>query len=116
MAEGLTSGEIAELAGLFYGERVARQLLEAAGLTRADQPAWGPTARTFWTEVSMLLAAGVLADGCRRVITEAHRRFPANQVLGRADRFATRAEAPRPRADMWSSRAADQGVSTVSEI
>lgn len=83
MGEGLTTGEIGALAELFTDPLSAGQLLNGAGLRRAHHPAWvaGLSAHLFWSEVSRLLAAGVLADGRDRLLAAAHAWFPANPAF-----------------------------------
>ncbi|WP_239333891.1 effector-associated domain EAD1-containing protein [Frankia sp. CiP3] len=81
--ERFTDAEVSELASVFYQAHTARQLLAAAGLPAGRQPVWSValTSREFWTEVDVLLAAGALADGRRRVLAAAARIFPANPVF-----------------------------------
>ncbi len=81
--ERFTGAEVSELASVFHQAHAARQILAAAGLPADRQPVWSValTSREFWTEVDVLLAAGVLIDGRRRVLAAAARLFPANPVF-----------------------------------
>ncbi|CAI7973746.1 conserved hypothetical protein [Frankia sp. Hr75.2] len=80
--EALTGQECAALAAAFHTAVAQRQVLTDAGLPIDKQPnPDGLTSEEFWREVSRLLADGILTDGRRRVLTEAHRRFPGNRFL-----------------------------------
>ncbi|MCK9876967.1 FxSxx-COOH system tetratricopeptide repeat protein, partial [Frankia sp. Ag45/Mut15] len=72
--------EIGVFAEVFASPAAARTVLEAAGLSRADHPAW-ETARLFWSEVSHLLKAGALTDGRAALFAAAGALFPANPVF-----------------------------------
>jgi hypothetical protein len=82
--DGLSGAEISELAQAFPSADSARPVLSEAGLPPSRQPGWRATAHQFWSEVSVLLAAGAAADGPRRLLRLAADRFPGNPVFRRA--------------------------------
>ncbi|CAO5241211.1 effector-associated domain EAD1-containing protein [Frankia sp. AgKG'84/4] len=82
-AAALAENEVHELACVFGTPKAATDLLRAAGFPPGRAPAWQPNnAEEFWTDVSVLLEHGIMTDGRRRLLTAAHRVFPANQVFG----------------------------------
>ncbi len=82
MADGLADVEVSALAEVFSGPGPAAQLLESAGLSRADQPSWvAVDARGFWGEVSRRLRDGALVDGRASVLAMASTLYPANEVF-----------------------------------
>ncbi|AEH09961.1 MULTISPECIES: effector-associated domain EAD1-containing protein [Protofrankia] len=88
----LTEVEVAELAHVLHSLTAAIQVLDEAGMERSRMPYWqGRNALEFWHEVNVMLDAGVLIDGRRRVLAAAARWFPANDVFRRVD------EDPHPR-------------------
>jgi len=95
MSEPLEEREVAELAELLFDERAARRLLRAAGMRRADQPAWARSG-IFWGEVSDLLADGMMDDGRRRVVAQASVLFPGNEVFKWATAPSTRVSTAGP--------------------
>ncbi|WP_407661311.1 FxSxx-COOH system tetratricopeptide repeat protein [Frankia nepalensis] len=83
MVSGLSDTEVGALAEVFSDPVSAGQLLDAAGLSRADHPSWmGLTARQFWGEVSRLFAAGVLVDGRSSLLSVAATLYSGNAVFG----------------------------------
>ncbi|WP_198543373.1 NB-ARC domain-containing protein, partial [Pseudofrankia sp. BMG5.36] len=79
--ESLSDGEILVFATVFVEPRPARQVLADAGWPTHMVPAWGADSGEFWREVSRRLAAGVEADGRRRLFLAALERYPANAVF-----------------------------------
>jgi Effector-associated domain 1 len=78
----LTAAQVRALAETFPTEDDAAQLLVAIGLPRGRQPNWrARSAEEFWWEVSELLGAGALVDGCDRLLAEAGRQRPGNSVF-----------------------------------
>jgi tetratricopeptide (TPR) repeat protein len=81
MTGGLTDVEIAAFAELFHERSAADELLHNAGFPAAHIPFDARKASQFWTAVSQALAAGALPDGRRRLLTAAHRLYPANPAF-----------------------------------
>ncbi len=83
-AAALAENEVHELARVFGTPKAATDLLRTAGFPPGRAPAWQPNnAEEFWTDVSVLLEHGIMTDGRGRLLTAAHRVFPANPVFGR---------------------------------
>ncbi|KPM52286.1 hypothetical protein CcI49_15085 [Frankia sp. CcI49] len=79
----LTEAEVTELARVLYHLGDALGVLDEAGADRSRLPHWqGRSSLEFWREINVLLDAGFLADGRRRILTAAARRFPVNEVFG----------------------------------
>ncbi|CUU56898.1 hypothetical protein Ga0074812_109118 [Parafrankia irregularis] len=82
MDEHLTDDEIEALAETFGDPLSARHVLVAAGLAAARQPSWGnATPLRYWREVSVLLGAGIIAEGRHRVLAAAADVFPGNPAF-----------------------------------
>jgi hypothetical protein len=93
MPNGLSDAEIRALAEACPDRVEARQLLEAAGVSRGRQPTWNvDSAEQFWREVSHVLAAGIrlderarfAGDGRASLLAVAAEWFAANEVFARA--------------------------------
>ncbi|WP_241832405.1 effector-associated domain EAD1-containing protein, partial [Pseudofrankia sp. EUN1h] len=81
MSESLSAGEITAFAEVFADPVSAREVLEAAGLSRSRHPSWDSDARGYWSGVSRLLTFGALVDGRGALLAVAHALFPANLVF-----------------------------------
>ncbi|CUU60580.1 hypothetical protein Ga0074812_14258 [Parafrankia irregularis] len=93
MPDRLSDAEIKALAEACPGRVEARQLLEAAGVSRGRQPIWNvESAEQFWREVSHVLAAGIrlderarfVGDGRASLLAVAAEWFAGNEVFARA--------------------------------
>lgn len=93
MPDCLSDAEIRALAEACPDRVQARQLLEAAGVSRGRQPTWNvDSAEQFWREVSHVLAAGIrlderarfVGDGRASLLAVAAEWFAANEVFARA--------------------------------
>jgi hypothetical protein len=81
VVEGLTEGEIAELARVFGASLAAHQLLEAAGLSRGRMPTVSGNAENFWQEVSWGFTSGIIDFGRWRVLVRALEQYPGNRIF-----------------------------------
>jgi Effector-associated domain 1 len=87
----LTESEVQALALAFHSAASARQLLEAAGLSRRQHPGReGLSSEEFWREVNALVIAGVMPAGRERILAAAQRSCPANSVFGSANSRGSR--------------------------
>ncbi len=74
MTAGLSETDLKEFAVQFHRPELVRQVLDLAGLSRADQPVWqAGSALEYWREVNTLVLAGALVDGRQRLLAAARR-------------------------------------------
>ncbi|KDA43569.1 toll/interleukin-1 receptor domain-containing protein [Frankia sp. BMG5.23] len=88
MTDRLTEAEIEALSATFTNQMKATHLLERAGLARRHHPQFypGESSFEFWSELASLLENGLLPDGRRRILTEAHRDYRGNRIFADAVR------------------------------
>ncbi|MCK9897298.1 tetratricopeptide repeat protein [Frankia sp. AgB32] len=83
MAEGLSSAEVTALATAFTDRRAALHVLTAAGLPvhRVPMGDGSLSSQEFWSEISSLLANGIVIAGRARLLAAARQRQPAAEAL-----------------------------------
>ncbi len=95
MSDGLSEQEIQYFASWFHEPTLVRQVLELAGVPRANQPVWQAGAATeYWREIGFLLSVGLLADGRESLFAAARHFTPAAPAAMPLD--ASMAAAPGP--------------------
>lgn len=115
----LSEREVVALADAFADRTEARALLEESGLPPRYHPFSAPDSHAFWNEVATLVSQGALADGRRRILAEAARRYPGSEVFTAGagqtnldrDRDRDRARAEGGRRDPDSTAAPGAGAS-----
>jgi hypothetical protein len=100
----LTHDDVLALAGTFAAAK-ARALLFQAGFPSWAIPEAGFTnSYDFWATIAEQVAAGVMPDGRRKILTEARRVFPYSKTL------------PEPPAADADELAADYGAAHGSAV
>ena len=81
--DGLADDEVREFAAVFHDPAAAGRLLDQAGFPAGRRPWTSSTPEGYWFSVAAAVRDGIVPNGRSRLLTAAHRMYPANSVFAR---------------------------------